>query len=42
MILNRLNSYGEFLRTIPNEKNINSKDYEMKNNRILMRIINNS
>lgn len=32
MILNRLNSYGEFLRTIPNEKNINSKDYEMKNN----------
>lgn len=32
MILNRLKPYGELLRTIPHEKNINSKDYEMKNN----------
>lgn len=32
MILNKLSVYGEFIRTIPNERNINSKEYEMKNN----------
>lgn len=32
MILNRLNSMVNSLRTIPNEKNINSKIMQMKNN----------
>ena len=32
MILNRISSYGQSLRTVPNEKYINNKEYEMKSN----------
>ena len=32
MILNKINTYGEFLRTLPHERFINNKEYEMKTN----------
>lgn len=32
MVLNSIGEYGEFLRTIPNERFIHNKDYEMKTN----------